>query len=137
MTHESLLSIGALSRLAGVSEQTIRYYERLGLVESAGRTQGGSRQFSPETVRRIQTIKGAQGLGFSLNEIHDLLKVDRKSESTCKRAQRVLKTRMERLRVELGLLQRCQDVVRDLQKTCDQCEGLCHLEEELSLNATL
>lgn len=67
------LTIGHLARLAGVHIETLRYYERRGLIASPPRTRAGYRQFLPDTIRRVRFIKRAQGLGFTLEEIHDLL----------------------------------------------------------------
>ena len=72
MSH-SALQIGEVASRAGVSVDTIRYYERRKLIGRATRTSGGFRLFAPETVERVKFIKQAQELGFSLDEIRELL----------------------------------------------------------------
>ncbi|MEK7405343.1 MAG: heavy metal-responsive transcriptional regulator [Acidobacteriota bacterium] len=67
------LTIGNLAKHAQVNLETIRYYERLGLLPSPPRTQSGYRLFPDDAVRRLQFIRRAQELGFSLKEIRDLL----------------------------------------------------------------
>ena len=67
------LSISQVAKRGGVNIQTIRYYERQGLLAPTSRTEAGYRIFSAESVRRIRFIKRAQELGFSLKEIEDLL----------------------------------------------------------------
>src|SRR5919197_206172 len=67
------LTIGRLAQLGGVNLETIRYYERRGLLPKPARTAAGYRQFPPESTRRLRFIKRAQELGFSLDEIRDLL----------------------------------------------------------------
>lgn len=67
------LTIGRLARLGGVNLETIRYYEREGLLQKPPRTQAGYRLFPSETFRRLRFIKHAQELGFSLGEIRELL----------------------------------------------------------------
>ena len=67
------LTIGNLARHAHVNLETIRYYERLGLLPSPPRTQSGYRLFPDDAVRRLQFIRRAQQLGFALKEIRDLL----------------------------------------------------------------
>ena len=67
------MTIGAVARDAGVGIETIRYYERSGLLAPPPRTRGGYRQYPPEAVRTIRFIKHTQHLGFSLAEISDLL----------------------------------------------------------------
>lgn len=69
-------TIGVVARKAGVNVETIRYYQRIGLVREPARPQGGVRRYLPETVERIRFIKRAQELGFSLAEVTDLLRLN-------------------------------------------------------------
>ena len=71
------IRIGEVAGRAGVNVQTLRYYERRGLLEEPERTQSGYRRYAPETVRLIRFIKRAQELGFSLTEAEDLLRLRR------------------------------------------------------------
>ena len=71
------LRSGALARAAGVNQQTLRYYERRGLLTPTTRTLGGHRVYSPESVTVLRVIKAAQRLGFSLEEISELIEVSR------------------------------------------------------------
>ena len=73
MTREAGLRSGQVAAAAGVNRQTLRYYQRRGLVAEPRRTPGGHRLFPPETVRLLRTIKVAQRLGFTLDEVADLL----------------------------------------------------------------
>lgn len=77
------LRSGKLAEAAGVNVQTLRYYERRGLLGEPDRSLGGHRLYSPEAVTTIRVIKAAQRLGFTLEEVADLLKV-----STIGRGQR-------------------------------------------------
>lgn len=67
------MTIGELARRAGVNVQTVRYYERRGLLAEPHRTPSGYRQYSDATLDRLRFIKRAQELGFTLSEIHELL----------------------------------------------------------------
>ena len=67
------LTIGRLAQLGGVNLETIRYYERRGLLPKPPRTEAGYRQFSPDAAYRLRFIKRAQELGFSLEEVRELL----------------------------------------------------------------
>jgi len=69
------LRSGALARAAGVNQQTLRYYERRGLLTPATRTLGGHRLYTPDAVTVLRVIKAAQRLGFSLEEISELIEV--------------------------------------------------------------
>ncbi|TCO59267.1 MerR family transcriptional regulator [Actinocrispum wychmicini] len=71
------LRSGQLAEAAGVNPQTLRYYERRGLLPEPDRTLGGHRVYSPEAVTALRVIKAAQRLGFTLEEIADLLDLGR------------------------------------------------------------
>jgi len=66
-------TIGALAKTAGVSVETVRYYQRIGLLPEPPRAHGTIRRYSPETLRRLRFIRRAQGLGFTLEEVGALL----------------------------------------------------------------
>ncbi|TQS42968.1 MerR family transcriptional regulator [Cryptosporangium phraense] len=72
------LRTSELAAAAGVNTQTLRYYERRGLLASPDRTPGGHRMYPPETVTALRLIKVAQRLGFTLDEVADLLEVGRR-----------------------------------------------------------
>lgn len=69
------LTIGRLARAAGVNVETVRYYQRLGLVDEPAKPQSGFRHYSTDTLDRIVFIKRAQQLGFRLAEIRELLEL--------------------------------------------------------------
>ncbi|RMH14262.1 MAG: heavy metal-responsive transcriptional regulator [Planctomycetota bacterium] len=69
------LTIGKVARQAGVGVETIRFYEREGLVEEPARRASGYRQYDPEVVRRVRFIRHAKELGFTLREIKELLEL--------------------------------------------------------------
>ncbi len=76
--------IGGLAEKCGVNKETIRYYERLGLIPVPNRTEKGYRMYSPQTVDRLHFIKRMQELGFTLNEIDKLLGVVDHNETKCR-----------------------------------------------------
>lgn len=78
------MTIGQLAKQAYVNIETIRYYERRGLIPEPPRRESGYRQYAPDTIKRIKFIKRAQELGFSLREIQELLslRVDPRATST-------------------------------------------------------
>lgn len=73
MTDTTGQTIGALAQSAGVSVETIRYYQRIGLLPAPPRAHGTIRRYPPEALRRLRFIRRAQGLGFSLEEVAALL----------------------------------------------------------------
>jgi MerR family mercuric resistance operon transcriptional regulator len=77
------LSIGELAKRANVNIETIRYYERRGLLSIPSRNKSGHRQYSTDEIRRTDFIKRCQALGFSLKEIAEILELRITPESTC------------------------------------------------------
>jgi MerR family transcriptional regulator, mercuric resistance operon regulatory protein len=115
------LRVGALARKAGVNVETIRYYQRLGLIETPERPPGGQRGYPPATVGRLQFIRRAQQLGFKLEEIADLLRlqsgVDRAS------VRRIAGTRLVEIRQRIQDLSRIESVLSGLLDTCAHAPG--------------
>jgi MerR family transcriptional regulator, copper efflux regulator len=77
------LLIGDVAKRTGVTPATIRYYESIGLLPSPARSNAGYRRYSEATVVELEFIKKAQGLGFSLEEVHEILRLSRRGEAPC------------------------------------------------------
>ena len=77
------LTIGKVARLASVGVETVRFYEREGLLDKPPRRRSGYRQYSKDTVSRLRFIRRAKELGFTLKEIRELLTLRIETESTC------------------------------------------------------
>ena len=71
-TEKDSYRIGAVAKATGVSVETLRYYERIGLLQRPGRNPGGARRYDADAIRRVRFIKQAQSLGLRLREILDL-----------------------------------------------------------------
>jgi DNA-binding transcriptional MerR regulator len=76
------LRTGEVASRAGVNIQTLRYYERRGLLARPGRSNGGHRLYPPDTVALLRVIKAAQRLGFTLDEVEELLEAGRRRHPT-------------------------------------------------------
>lgn len=126
-----LLRIGEVSQRAGVSDQAIRYYERLGLLRPTRRAEGGARLYAESAVTRLAAIKQAQALGFTLTDIGALLSPERKEDSRCLQAQVRLERRAQALEEELALAAQRRDEVARLRQVCESCTGACRLEAEM------
>ena len=127
------LSISELARQANVNIETIRYYERRGLISEPPRNKSGHRQYSHETVKRTDFIKRCQTLGFSLKEVEEILELRITPESTCADMKsRVTEklTDVDRKMNELALI---RDALSRLQKKCSGKGpiGSCPILEEL------
>lgn len=117
MMGVSALRIGEVALRSGVSIDTVRYYERRRLLPTAVRTSGGFRLFDTETVVRVQFIKQAQELGFSLDEIGVILTTGGASE--CRRVRDQLKTKVSELDQRVRSL---QDFKKTLVRHLAACE---------------
>jgi MerR family mercuric resistance operon transcriptional regulator len=115
------LTISRLAHLGGVNLETVRYYERRGLLPKPPRTQAGYRQFSPEAARRLRFIKRAQELGFSLDEVQELLALriePRKNRADIRcRAQ----AKIADIDRKIGALTAMKATLLDLALHCEQC----------------
>jgi DNA-binding transcriptional MerR regulator len=127
------LTIGALSKQAGVGIQTVRYYERRGLLGPAGRTDSGYRLFSPEAARMIRFIKNAQGLGFSLDEIARLLKLRVGQRAHCVPVRRQAEARLKIVEEKIAGLRAMEKALSRLIRTCSTrgTTGSCPMLESL------
>jgi len=85
--------IGKAAKVAGVSVDTIRFYQKLGLIKIAGRSAGGYRLFDGQQIRDLTFVRHAQELGFSLNEVKELLAL-RQKHHVCSEVQSMLKRKL-------------------------------------------
>jgi DNA-binding transcriptional MerR regulator len=79
-----LLSIGKLAKATGTKVETIRYYESVGLLAPPGRTKGNYRAYSAQHLARLSFIRRARGLGFSIDQVQELLKLADQKDISCK-----------------------------------------------------
>ncbi len=132
------LTIGKVARLAEVGVETIRYYERQGLLDKPPRSAAGYRQYSEETVARLRFIKRAKSLGFSLREIRELLALRIDPQSTCDDVRRAAEAKIRDIEEKIRALRRMKEVLTKLAAECpgqapvSQCPILDALEEKRS-----
>ena len=115
-TSTGSLSIGALADAAGVNLETIRFYQRKGLMQAPDRPVGGIRRYGEPDRARVRFIKSAQRLGFSLDEIGDLLKLE--DGSHCTEAREQAERKLADVRAKLADLHRIEAVLEDLVQRC-------------------
>ena len=112
------MTIGELAKACGVGVETIRYYERRGLIPDPRPGKKGYREFSHDDARRVQFIKQAQGLGFTLKEITELLALRVSSNTTCDDVRELAEVKLEDIEEKLRTL---RSFKRALGKLVDQC----------------
>jgi MerR family mercuric resistance operon transcriptional regulator len=109
---------GEVADLAGVNVQTLRYYERRGLVPEPPRAPSGYRAYPDSVVGTIRFVKRAQELGFTLAEVAELLQLAEGGPDECDTARQVAQTRVRDLERKISDLQRMRDSLVDLLATC-------------------
>ena len=130
------LRIGALARDTGAGVQTLRYYERRGLLTPVSRSTTGYRRFALSDIPRVRFVKLAQALGFTLDEIRDLLELRVKNGRRCRSVRRAALSTRERVQERLVALQRMRSSLDSLIRACersedtDDCPLLSALEPE-------
>src|SRR6188472_1890127 len=100
------MKIGEVARRSGVSIETLRFYEKSGLLDRPGRTYSGYRVYGADVLDRISFIKQAQVLGFTLNEIARLIEHKRKRESPCEEVREIVQTRLGELEERIKQMNR-------------------------------
>ena len=118
MSTVTALTIGKLADRSGVSVQTVRYYERSGLLPKPSRAASGYRLYAHEAVRRLTFIKQAQQLGFSLGEIQDLLSLRMQSGTTCADIRQRAREKIIGVSKKIEDLQRIRDALTKLAAAC-------------------
>lgn len=116
------LTIGALSRCTGVNVETIRYYERIKLMQKPPRTSGGHRIYSHEHVEHLRFIRRARMLGFGTEAIRALLTLSRHGASSCAEAREMAAIHLAGVRAKRDDLIRLESMLAD---TIAQCDARC------------
>ncbi len=119
MVYTSLMKIGELSRRTGVSIDTIRYYEQRGLMPPAARTAAGYRQYFDHDAARLRFIVQAKELGFTLDEISQLLAL-RAGGQHCAEVRAVAKAKADEIEQRIQQLTRMRRILLGLAEQCEQ-----------------
>ena len=114
------LTIGQLARRAGVGVETVRFYEREGLIFEPPRRPSGYRDYPHETVTRIVFIRRAKELGFSLKEIRELLELRVQPRQNCARVKESAEAKIADIDTKIAALRRMRRGLTALTKACEQ-----------------
>ena len=129
------MTVSDVARRTGISPDTVRYYEELGLLPPSPRSPGGYRQFGEEALERIRFIKGAQSLGLRLSDIGELLKIQDDGDCPCGHTKTLLDQRLEQVNREIEVLVSLREDLERLRSSecmanpyacwpCDPCPPL-------------
>ena len=116
--EKSDLTIGKLASAAGVGVETIRFYERQGLLPEPRRRRSGYRQYPPEAVARVLFIRRAKRLGFTLKQITDLLELRVDPDKSCADVRALAEAKIVDVDQKMRELQRIKSALKKLASTC-------------------
>lgn len=117
MDQTSSMTIGRLAQMSGVGVETVRYYQRLKLLDEPMRAYGSIRRYGGDTLERIRFIKRAQGLGFTLSEIKALFLLDAKRDRH--RAHRLAQSKIIEIEQRLKDMSAMRSALRQLVSSCE------------------
>jgi DNA-binding transcriptional MerR regulator len=139
MTHVSrqFLSIGAVATQAGCSVPTVRYYEEIGLLPLAARTESGRRHYDSEAVRRLTFIRRCRDFGFPIDQVRELVDLIDHPQRPCLEARDVAAARLAEVREKIAELQALESSLGAFVESCETtCAGGavvdCTLLEDLT-----
>ncbi len=129
-TQQAGLTIGQLARAADVNVETIRYYQRIGLLAEPERPASGYRRYAPDLVDRLRFIKRAQSLGFNLREVRELLAL---GEGQCDDVRHQAEAKLAQITRQINDLKQMQVVLEGLIRRCAQGDPAhCAIVQTLS-----
>ena len=132
------LKIGQIATGAGVSVETVRFYEREGLLEQPARRLSGYREYSEEVVRKIRFIKRAQTLGFTLKGISGLLALKLDPRRSAREVKQAAEDLIAEITERIATLERMREVLKELTRACSgqgrtsECSILDALDQEVA-----
>lgn len=112
------LTIGKLAQAAGVNVETVRYYQRRGLLDEPSKPLGGHRRYADDAVRRVRFIKRAQLLGFTLEEVRGLLLLE--DGQSCRETRFLAERKLTLIEQRIGDLNRMRRLLKGLIAECAQ-----------------
>ena len=129
---KSRLTIGSLAEAAGVGVETVRFYQRSGLLAEPERPASGYREYSPADVQRIRFIKRAQTLGFTLDDVAGLLRLD--GPQTCNRTFHLAKKKLKLVEEKIAALTLIQNALKQMVRQCERKhkKGTCPIIDSLA-----
>ena len=134
MTGKSLLTIGNLAKAAGTQVVTIRYYEQVGLLPPPQRTAGNYRIYQPAHLDRLRFIRRCRELGFTLDQVRDLLHLSSQANEACGDVDRITADHLAAIEQKIADLRRLADELRRISRRC-QGDGRiadCQIVQALS-----
>jgi MerR family Zn(II)-responsive transcriptional regulator of zntA len=117
--HEVHLSIGAVAERCGVSRDTIRHYERKGVITGVARNGSGYRRYSPGVVDRVRIIRRAIGIGFTLDELSRIFRQRATGRPPCRQVRELASRKLEDVEHQLATLQALRNALLQILENWD------------------
>lgn len=112
--------IGALSKRTGCNIETIRFYERIGIMPNPARTQGGHRVYTQDHLKRLTFVRRSRELGFTLDQVRNLLSLVDSDDYTCDEVKEMTLEHMGDVRHKIADLRKLERVLNDMVSQCDR-----------------
>ena len=116
--HHAEVSIGVLAQRTGCKAETIRYYERIGMLPEPRRTPGRQRRYGLEHHMRLNFVRRARDLGFTLDEVRALLRLVDEGNHSCAEVEAVARRHLDSVRVRIADLRAMEAVLEDMVARC-------------------
>lgn len=113
------MRIGEVAKTAGVNIQTLRFYERYGLLRKPNRNKSGYRSYSIETVQIVCFIKQSQELGYTLQEIKQLLSLRERPDANSREVRAVVESKLSEIERKITRLQQMRDELKEIFNSCE------------------
>lgn len=120
VTQTKPFTIGVLSKKTGVNIETIRYYEKIGIMPRPQRTQGGNRIYNENQFNRLNFIRRSRELGFSLDEIHEMLRLVDEKDFTCAEIAAINQRHLDDIKLKIKDLRKIERHMKDMLSQCSR-----------------
>ena len=127
------MRIGELARATGTKAETIRYYEREGILPTADRTDGNYRDYSTEHLQMLSFVRRARGLGFNMAQVRELLALSDHDEKPCQDVDHLVRQQLADVEQRIADLASLRDELSQMLRSCDADKiGECRIVESLA-----
>ena len=127
------MRIGELARATGTKAETIRYYEREGILPAADRTDSNYRDYSTEHLQTLTFVRRARGLGFTMAQVRELLALSDHDEKPCQDVDQLVRQQLDDVEQRIADLMSLRDELGQMLQSCDADKiGDCRIVESLT-----
>ncbi|WP_282076688.1 MerR family transcriptional regulator [Epibacterium ulvae] len=126
-----MFTIGKASEQSGVNIETIRYYEREGIVPKPGRAAGGRRLYSPDEIAKLRFVRRCRDLGFPISIIQTFLSLTEQDHRSCGEVKTLAENHLDEINAKIENLTRLREALLSLSSNCDEGTAACPMLDSL------